>query len=270
MFSIFLLFKKWQPVNHYEKCFLLHLEIFFRSRDTQIFVLLTSPHSPLGHCFRGWLKINLKVYEVINCLNRNLHHILLDVLRKKKDMTLKLCHLRGYQTRIIFMKKPCRKCAPKINSRPFFNFGKQTQTAIPCKEFFYKSDILKENYQKALRKLILFSFKPHIIRVSLVCHSYVSRMYLYVICMSFVCTWMSSVCHLYLLVCHLYVTRIYPCVIRISLVCTRMSSVCHSYVLVCYTYVTRMYLYVIWMSLVCTPMSSVRHSSVVLPSSLTD
>ena len=27
---------------------------------------------PVSHCFRGWFKKNLKVYDVINCLNKNL------------------------------------------------------------------------------------------------------------------------------------------------------------------------------------------------------
>ena len=41
---------------------------------------------------------------------------------------------------------------------------------------------------------------------------------------------MSSVSHSYVLVCHLYVTRMYLCVIRMSLVCTYLLSVCHLYV----------------------------------------
>ena len=45
-------------------------------------------------------------------------------------------------------------------------------------------------------------------RMSFVCHSYV-----------LVCTRMSFVCHSYTLVCHSYVTRIYSYVIRMSLVC---------------------------------------------------
>ena len=66
--------------------------------------------------------------------------------------------------------------------------------------------------------------------ISLVCHSYVTRMYSYVICMS--------------LVCHPYVTRMYSYVFRVSLVCSRMVSVRHSYVLVCRSYVlTRMLFY---------------------------
>ena len=95
--------------------------------------------------------------------------------------------------------------------------------------------------------------------MSLVFHSYATRMYLYVICMTLVCTRMPSVCHSYVLVSHPYVTRMYSYVIRMSLVCTRMSSVSHSYV-------TRMYSYVICISLVCTRMSSVCHSYVILMS----
>ena len=49
------------------------------------------------------------------------------------------------------------------------------------------------------------SYVTRIIRMSSVCHSYVTRM--------------SSVCHSYVLVCHSYVTRMYSYVIRMSLVC---------------------------------------------------
>ena len=94
--------------------------------------------------------------------------------------------------------------------------------------------------------------------MSLICHTYVARMYPYVIYMLLVCapilsvcTLTSSVCHSYVLVCHPYVTRMYSYVIRKSLACARMSSVCHSYILVCHLYVTYMYSPVIRMSLVC-------------------
>ena len=156
------------------------------------------------------------------------------------------------------MKKPCRKYAPEANPRPLFTFGKYLKTAIACKEFFYKSDILNKDYQKALKKLTIFFFRT-------ACRLYVTCMYSYVIRMSLVCTCMSSICHFYVFACHLFVTRMYSYVIHVSLVCTRMPSVCHSYVLVRHPYVSRMYSCVIRMSLVCTRMSSVCHSSVVLP-----
>ena len=87
--------------------------------------------------------------------------------------------------------------------------------------------------------------------MSLACHSYVTLIYLYVICMSpvchsyvilisLVCTRMSFLCHSYVLVCHPYVSRMNLYVIRTSL-----------YLLVCHPYVTRMYSYAIHMSSVC-------------------
>ena len=109
----------------------------------------------------------------------------------------------------------------------------------------------------------------------LVCHPYVTRLYLYVM-----------ICHSYALLCHPRVTRMYLYVIRMSTVCTRMSSVCHSYVLgyhprvtlctylsfvchsyvlahICHPYVTRVYIYVSRMSLVCTRMSSLCNSYIL-------
>ena len=119
------------------------------------------------------------------------------------------------------MKKRCRKCA---------NSKSQKLIRDPKQPLHARNDILKENDQKAFKKLTLFSSRttchPCLTRISLVCHSYVTRMYSYVI-------------------------RMYQYVIHMSLVCTRISTVCHSYVLVCHPYVTRIYSYVIRMSLVC-------------------
>ena len=55
------------------KSVLLHLKSYFRSEDIQIFVFSAFPlFFPVSHCFRGWIKRNLKVYDVINCPNENL------------------------------------------------------------------------------------------------------------------------------------------------------------------------------------------------------
>ena len=83
--------------------------------------------------------------------------------------------------------------------------------------------------------------------MSLTCHSHA-------ICMSSVFTMYSHVirmplvCHSYVSVCHPYVSHMY------SYLCIRMSLVCHSYVFACHPYVTRMYSYVIRIriSLVCS------------------
>ena len=54
------------------------------------------------------------------------------------------------------MEKLLRKYAPKASPRLFFNFGKLNKTTTACKKYFLKKDNLKEDFQKALKKLTLF------------------------------------------------------------------------------------------------------------------
>ena len=71
-------------LNNYEKCFLFHWKSFFVLEIIQNFVFSSSLlFLPVSHCFRGWWKINLKVSDAINCLNKNL-------------ITYKLCPLIEY------------------------------------------------------------------------------------------------------------------------------------------------------------------------------
>ena len=82
---------------NYEKCFLFHLKSSFRSRDIQDVVFPSFPlFFPVRYYFRWLLKINLKVYDVINCLNKNLLTQFFDILRRKKAITLKLYQLIEY------------------------------------------------------------------------------------------------------------------------------------------------------------------------------
>ena len=58
------------PFKNMEKA---SLKSSFCSQDIQVLIFLSSPIFLLAsHCFRGWSKKNLKVYDVINCLNKNL------------------------------------------------------------------------------------------------------------------------------------------------------------------------------------------------------
>ena len=84
-FTKFLFFTKWQPFRNYERCFLFHLKSSFRAQDIPIFVFRSSPLFLLvSHCFRGWSKINFKVYGIIKCLNQNLIKHFVRYLRKEK------------------------------------------------------------------------------------------------------------------------------------------------------------------------------------------
>ena len=108
-----------------------HVKSCFCSWVIQMFVLPPSPiFFPVGHYFRGWPKIILKNYDVINCLNKNWITHFFDILKRKKHMIFRLCQLIEYQIRNIFMKKSCRKYAPKASPRPLL------KTAIAYKKLF--------------------------------------------------------------------------------------------------------------------------------------
>ena len=72
-------------LKRYEKWFLFYLKRSFHSRDIQFFVFLSSPlFLPVSHCCRDWWKINLKVCDIINCLNKNLIAHFVWYLKKEK------------------------------------------------------------------------------------------------------------------------------------------------------------------------------------------
>ena len=99
---------KWQSFKNHKKCFLFHLKSSFRSQDIQIFVFSSSPlFLPVSHCFIGWVEENLKVYEVINCLNKNLitHFVL--YLEKEIRCDIETLSIDGHLRKII--QKMCTK-----------------------------------------------------------------------------------------------------------------------------------------------------------------
>ena len=56
------------------------------SRDIQVFVFPFSPYFlSVTHCSRTWSEINLKVYDLIDCLNKNLMTHFIWYLEKEKS-----------------------------------------------------------------------------------------------------------------------------------------------------------------------------------------
>ena len=95
------------------KMFLVHLKSSFRSRDIQIFVFPSSFFFPVSHCFWGCSKINLKVSDVINCLNKNLlTHFVWHFQREKRHDIETLLIDRGLNKEYFYgkiMQKICIK-----------------------------------------------------------------------------------------------------------------------------------------------------------------
>ena len=64
--------------------FISSKKLFSFSRYSNFPISVFPSFSPCKHCLRGWSKINLKVYDVINCLNKNLVTHFVWYLEKKK------------------------------------------------------------------------------------------------------------------------------------------------------------------------------------------
>ena len=89
----------------------------------QIFVFPSSPHFlPVSHCFRGWSKINLKVYDVINCLNKNLITHFVWYLEKEKSYDIETLSIDRVLNKKHFYGKIIQKMYvhQKLVLDPFF------------------------------------------------------------------------------------------------------------------------------------------------------
>ena len=112
MSTIFHFFIKWWPLNNYKKCFLFHLKSFFRSRDIQVLVFPPSLlFFSVSHSLRGWSKINLKVYDINNYLNKNLITHFVCYLEKEKRHDIETLSIDRARKEY-FMQKSWRKCTP--------------------------------------------------------------------------------------------------------------------------------------------------------------
>ena len=108
-------------IFHFWKIILFHLKSFFRSRDIQTSVFPSSPFFFVGHCSRGWSKMNLKANDVINCLNKNLTHFVW-YLEKEKRYDMETLSINRVPNTEHFYRKVMRKdVKPKYSPRPPFS-----------------------------------------------------------------------------------------------------------------------------------------------------
>ena len=102
------------------KIFFFHLKSSFRSRDIQVVLLPPSSFClPVSHCSRAWSKINLKVYGVINCLNKNLITHFFLYLQKEKLHDVDTLAIDTALNKGQFMEKSCRNIHQKLVPDPF-------------------------------------------------------------------------------------------------------------------------------------------------------
>ena len=126
IFIKFLFFQQMIALQKLWKMLFISSKKLFSFLRYSFFVFLAFPlFLPVDHCFGGWSKINLKVHDIVNCLNKNCTtHFVWYLIKEKRGMTLKPCPLTEYQIKNLFIEKSCRECAAKAHPRPLYNFGK--------------------------------------------------------------------------------------------------------------------------------------------------
>ena len=145
----------------YEKCFLFHLKSSFRSRDIQIFVFPSSPlFLPVSHCFRAWSKINLKVYDVINCLNKNLIIHLVWYLEKEKRCDIETLSIDRVLNKEHFYGKYAEHMHQKLVPDPLLILVNNPKHSLHAINFFEKR-YFERGFSKSLKSELYFFFRTH-------------------------------------------------------------------------------------------------------------
>ena len=124
-FIKFLFFTKWYFFKNYEKCFFISSKKLFLFLRYSIFCIFAFRlFLPVSHCFRSWSKKNVKVYDVNNCLNKNLISYFVSYLEKEIKCDIETLSIDRVLNKEHFYGKSCKKCAPEANPRILFNFTK--------------------------------------------------------------------------------------------------------------------------------------------------
>ena len=112
-YQIFI-FHQMEALQKLWKMFFISSKRLFCSRDIQIFLSLSSPLFLLvSLCFRCWSKINLKVYNVINCLNKMLITHYVWYLEKEKRYDIETLPIDRVLNKEIFYGKIMQKMCIK-------------------------------------------------------------------------------------------------------------------------------------------------------------
>ena len=113
--SNFYFLTKWCPSKSMKNVFLFHLKSSFHSRDIQILLFSPTPlFLPISHCFRGWSDINLKDYDIINCLNKSLITHFVWYLGKEKIYDIETLSIGRVLNKEPFYGKIKQKMGTKI------------------------------------------------------------------------------------------------------------------------------------------------------------
>ena len=110
----------------------------------------------VSHCFRGWLNINLKIYDVINFLSKNLMTFCLISWRR-----IKVWHWNSVDSILILKinyrwKNLAESVQQKLVPDPFLILVNNPEQPSHAINSFKNKYILKRGLTKSLEKLFFF------------------------------------------------------------------------------------------------------------------
>ena len=124
MSAIFFIFDQMIVLQKLWTIFFISSKKLFSFSRYLNFCIPSSPlFLPVSHCFRGWSKINLKVYDVINCLNKNLKTHFVWYLKKEKTYGIETLSI----DRVLNKEHFYWKIMQKMSTRGYFY---QTQSLL--------------------------------------------------------------------------------------------------------------------------------------------
>ena len=102
---------------------------------------------PVGHCFIGWPKINLKVYDVVNCLNKN--------FRRKKLWHWNFVNWQSFKQRTFLWENHAENIHQKLVPGPFLILVNNPKQPLHARSSF-KNKIFWNRIIKKPSKTLFF------------------------------------------------------------------------------------------------------------------
>ena len=140
--------------------FITSKKLFSFSRYSNFCISSSSIFFPVHQCFRGWSKINLKAYDVINCLNKNLITHFVWYLEKEKrcDIETLAIHRVLNKEHFLFWKNYAENVHQKLVADPFLILVNNLKQPLHSRNSFKN---FERGLSKNLKKLtLLFLSNP--------------------------------------------------------------------------------------------------------------
>ena len=124
LYQIFIFHQMLALQNLWKMFFISSKKLFVFSRYSN-FVFLSSPlFFSASHCLEAWSKKNVKIHNVISCLQKNFIRHFVWYLEKETKCDIETLSIDRELNKEYFYEKIMQKYAPKASPRPLFNFAK--------------------------------------------------------------------------------------------------------------------------------------------------